>query len=103
MRRILVEQARRKKRVKHGGGYKRVDLDSADPMSMASPDELLIIDEAIGKLATEDPKAAQLVKLRYFAGLSVEEAGESLGLSRSTAYEHWAYAKAYLHCELFGK
>ena len=103
MRRILIDNARRKRRVKRGGARKRVDLDDADLFSLATPDELLIIDEAIAKLASEDARAAQLVHLRYFTGLSVEEAAEMSGLSRSTAYEHWSYARAWLHCELYGK
>jgi RNA polymerase sigma factor (TIGR02999 family) len=103
MRRILIDNARRKARAKHGGGRKRVDLDDADVISMAAPDELLVIDEALTKLAAEDPRAAQLVRLRYFAGLSVEEAAEFSGLSRSSAYEHWSYARAWLHCELYGQ
>jgi RNA polymerase sigma factor (TIGR02999 family) len=102
MRRILVEQARRKGRAKRGGERKRVDLDAVDAVSLAAPEELLLINDALDQLAKEDPAAAQLVKLRYFAGLSVEEAAASLGLARSTAYEHWAYARAWLHCELHG-
>jgi RNA polymerase sigma factor (TIGR02999 family) len=102
MRRILIEAARRKGRQKRGGGGRRVNLDSADVACHAHPGELLIIDEAIGKLAALDPDAAQLVKLRYFAGLSVEEAAELAGISRTSAYEHWAYARAWLHCELYG-
>ena len=85
-----------------GGDRNRVNLDDADLISLAAPDELLLIDEAIAKLAGEDARAAQLVRLRYFAGLSVEEAAEMSGLSRSTAYEHWSYARAWLHCELYG-
>jgi RNA polymerase sigma factor (TIGR02999 family) len=100
MRRILIDNARRKGRLKHGGGRKRFDLESADVVSQSSPDELLVLDEALDKLAAEDAEAAQLVKLRFFAGLSVEEAAEMIGLARSTAYEHWAYARAWLHCEL---
>jgi RNA polymerase sigma factor (TIGR02999 family) len=100
MRRILIDNARRKKRQKHGGGRKRVDLESADHAIVAPPEDLLAIDESLSKLATEDADAAQLVKLRYFTGLSVEEAADVIGLSRSTAYEHWAYARAWLHCEL---
>ena len=92
MRRILIENARRKGRLKRSGSRKRVDLDDADAITMAGPDELLRIDEALSKLASEDARAAQLVRLRYFAGLSVEEAAELSGLSRSSAYEHWAYA-----------
>jgi RNA polymerase sigma factor (TIGR02999 family) len=103
MRRILIEGARRKGRLKRGGGALRVDLDSADLASEAAPDEMLIIDEAIEKLAAEDAQAASLVKLRYFAGLSVQEAAESIGLPRSTAYEHWAYARAWLYREVHGR
>ena len=102
MRRILIDNARRKGRAKRGGACKRVDLDDADLFSFDAPDELLLIDEAIARLESEDPRAAQLVRLRYFAGLSVEEAAEMSGLSRSTAYEHWSYARAWLHCELYG-
>ena len=100
MRRILVDNARRKGRLKHGGKLKRVDLEEADFGSKASPAEMLDIDEAISKLATEDPNAAKLVKLRFFAGLSIGETAELLGLSRSTAYELWGYARAWLQCEL---
>jgi RNA polymerase sigma factor (TIGR02999 family) len=103
MRRILIDNARRKGRVKRGGDRKRVDLDEADAVSLAAPDELLVIDEAIAKLEADDPRAAQLVRLRYFAGLSVEEAAELSGLSRSSAYEHWSYVRAWLHCELYGQ
>jgi RNA polymerase sigma factor (TIGR02999 family) len=103
MRRILIENARRKKRLKRDGNRERVDLDAADLVSTTAPDELLAIDEAITKLAAEDPQAAQLVRLRYFAGLSVEEAAAMSGLSRSSAYEHWSYARAWLRCELYGK
>lgn len=96
MRRILVEQARRKSRHKHGGGRRRVPLDEAEPAYRDDAAELLAIHEALDKLAAEDADAAQLVQLRYFAGLSIEEAAETLGLPRSTAYVHWAYAKASL-------
>jgi RNA polymerase sigma factor (TIGR02999 family) len=103
MRRILIDNARRKGRRKRGGDRQRVDLNDADLVSWAAPEELLVIDEAIAKLAAEDPQAAQLVQLRYFAGLSVEEAAELCGLSRSSAYEHWSYARAWLHSELYGR
>jgi len=96
MRRILVERARRKGRHKHGGGRQRVPLDGAQPAYHDGAAELLAIHEALDKLAAEDPQAAQLVQLRYFAGLSVEEAAEATGLPRSTAYAHWAYARASL-------
>ena len=103
MRRILVESARRKGRLKRGGRRQRVDLDAATDPGAAAPDELLAVDEALAALAAEDPRAAELVKLRYFAGLSVAEAGEALGLARSTAYEHWAYGRAWLRCKLLGE
>jgi RNA polymerase sigma factor (TIGR02999 family) len=96
MRRILVEQARRKNRHKHGGGRRRVPLNQAEPAYHDAAADLLAIDEALEKLAAEDAEAAQLVQLRYFAGLSVEEAAETLGLPRSSAYVHWAYARASL-------
>ena len=103
MRRILIENARRKGRVKRSVSRKRVDLDDAAAITMAAPDDLLRIDEALSRLASEDARAAQLVRLRYFAGLSVEEAAEMSGLSRSSAYEHWAYARAWLHHEVHGR
>lgn len=96
MRRILVESARRKNRRKHGGGLNRVDLQDADLAYTSSPDELLAIDDALAQLAAEDADAAQLVKLRYFAGLSIEEAATMMGIGRSTAYDHWDYARAWL-------
>src|SRR5262245_49527114 len=103
MQRILVENARRKKQRKRGGGLKRVDLDHAALADSAAPEALLALDDALGRLASEDPQAAQLVQLRYFTGLSVEEAAEMIGLARSTAYEHWAYARARLRLELQGR
>jgi RNA polymerase sigma factor (TIGR02999 family) len=103
MRRIHIEAARKRGRQKRGGDLQRLDLNDGALVSFTPPDELLMIDEAINKLACEDAVAAQLVKLRYFADLSVEEAAELVGLSRSSAFEHWAYAKAWLHNELFDK
>jgi RNA polymerase sigma factor (TIGR02999 family) len=100
MRRILIEYARRKKARKHGGGLARQPLDEADWISTITPDKLLAVDEALAKLAGEDAPAAAVVELRYFAGLSVEETAEVLGLSRATAYRHWTYARAWLRCEL---
>lgn len=96
MRRILVEASRRKGRAKRGGGLSRVELTDAAARVEIAPDELLAVDEAIDQLAGEDPDAANLVKLRYYAGLSVEEAASALGLARSTAYGHWAYGRAWL-------
>jgi RNA polymerase sigma factor (TIGR02999 family) len=96
MRRILVDQARRKQADKRGGQSRRVPLDDGD-LGYASPaDELLDIDEALTRLAAEDPEAARLIQLRYFAGLSIEDAAEVVGISRSTAYEHWSYARVRL-------
>jgi RNA polymerase sigma factor (TIGR02999 family) len=102
MRRILVEAARRKKRLKHGGGLKRVELEQVDVGSLSSPDQVLAVDSALTKLAAAEPEAARLVELRYFAGLSVEQAAAALGMSRSSAYEHWAYARAWLRSEIQG-
>ena len=103
MRRLLIDNARGKRRLKRGGDWQRVDLESIDLAAEASSDQVLVIDEAITQLGTEDPQAAHIVKLRYFAGLSIEEAAELLGVSRSSAYEHWAYARAWLRCELSGE
>jgi RNA polymerase sigma factor (TIGR02999 family) len=100
MRRILIENARRKKREKRGGDWNRVELDDhADP-HQHEPDQILALDEALTRLAQADPKAAELVQLHTFAGLSVEEAGKHLGLSRTVAYEEWAFARAWLRKEL---
>ena len=96
MRRILVEQARRKRSVKHGGEYLRVDLDERLVCTVPTG-QLLALNEALERLDQEDPEKAQLVKLRFFAGLSIEEAAETLGISRATASRHWTYARAWLH------
>ena len=96
MRRILVDQARRKQAAKRGGQSRRVPLDAADVGFTSPADELLDIDEALTRLAAEDPQAARLIQLRYFAGLSIEDAAEVIGISRSTAYEHWSYARVRL-------
>jgi RNA polymerase sigma factor (TIGR02999 family) len=100
MRRILVEAARRKARLKRGGDRRRVDLSEIDAPATSADDELLVLDDALTRFAAEEPAAAELVKLRYFAGLSVEEAAAALGVSRATANRHWAYAKAWLRCEM---
>jgi RNA polymerase sigma factor (TIGR02999 family) len=100
MRRILIESARRKQREKHGGGRQRVDLLDQDLAVDDAPGELLALDAALTKLAAEDPSSAQLVKLRVFTGLSIEQAGEVLGFSRSTAYRNWNYARAWLRCAI---
>jgi RNA polymerase sigma factor (TIGR02999 family) len=103
MRRILVEQARRKQADKRGGRRRRVPLEDADAAYIPPDDDLLAIDEALTRLVGEDPQAAQFIQLRYFGGLSAEEAAEIIGLSRSSAYEHWAYAKVRLRCLLQGE
>jgi RNA polymerase sigma factor (TIGR02999 family) len=99
MRRILIENARRKKRDRHGGGRRRVELPDL-PAADQEPDDLLALDDALSRLAAEDPAAAEVVKLRLYAGLSVEEAAEALGLSRAHAYRHWTYARAWLRAAL---
>jgi RNA polymerase sigma factor (TIGR02999 family) len=100
MRRILVENARRKKTEKRGGERKRIDLSQAEPLDRADPDALLDLDELLTRLADEDPEAAAVAKLRIFAGLSVEEAAQALSTSRAGAYRQWTYARAWLHARL---
>jgi RNA polymerase sigma factor (TIGR02999 family) len=103
MRRILVENARRKKREKHGGDRKRQDLD-AQPLALPElREDLIALDEALTKFATLQPQAAQLVQLRYFAGLSIPDAARTLGVSPRTADRLWAYARAWLHQEIVGE
>jgi RNA polymerase sigma factor (TIGR02999 family) len=97
MRRILVENARRRGRVKRGGGVRRVDLDSLELTVDEPPDELIALDEALRLLAKEHPEKARLVNLRYFGGLSHEESAQAIGVSVSTADRHWAYARAWLY------
>ena len=101
MRRILVENARRKHRAKHGGERQRLDLDEALLVAEEPSDELLALHEALDRLAETDAVAAQLVKLRYFAGLTMPEAAEALGLPLRTAERNWTYARTWLHRELF--
>jgi len=97
MRRILVDNARRKQRLKHGGGYERIDLDAVDT-AMSLPDEdILALDEALTQLAEVDSEAAQLVNLRFFTGLTQAQAAEHLGVSRSTADRTWVFARAWLY------
>jgi RNA polymerase sigma factor (TIGR02999 family) len=103
MRRILVDQARRKQAEKRGGQARRVALDAADLGYDSPADELLDIDEALTRLAAEDSQAAQLIQLRFFGGLSIEDAAEIIGIGRATAYEHWAYARVRLKTLLDGE
>lgn len=102
MRRILVENARRKKAVKHGGELHRVELEGQDVPIQPPPDEIIALDEALTRLAAEDPEAAQVVQLHFFAGLSIEQAAETLGVSRATAYRQWSFARAWLRCAIGG-
>ena len=99
MRRILVDQARRRGRIKRGGGggvRQRIDLEDVELTVNDPPQELLAVDEGLSALAGQHPEKAQLVKLRYFAGLTIEEAAEAMGISVATANRHWAYARAWL-------
>lgn len=100
MRHILIDNARRKNRVRHGGALRRVNLEDVDLASATDDETLLRVDEALTKFAAEDPMKAQLIKLRYFVGLSIPEAAEALGMSESTAKRAWAYARAWLYEEL---
>lgn len=103
MRRILVENARRKQSLKRGGDFQRVNLDEAVAYAEEPLDNLLAVSEALDKLGQEDATKAELVKLRFFAGLSVQEAADMLGISRATADRYWAYAKVWLYCEISGE
>jgi RNA polymerase sigma factor (TIGR02999 family) len=100
MRRILVENARRKQRLKRGGGHQRIELDTLDVAITADADHLLAVDEALDKLAGQDALAADLIKLRFFAGLPNVEAARLLRLPERTAKRTWAYARAWLYEEL---
>jgi RNA polymerase sigma factor (TIGR02999 family) len=103
MRRILVESARRKGSLKRGGCRVREQLDEENLVTPQVPDELLAVDEALGHLAATDPQSAELVKLRYFAGLTVIQAAEVLGVSPRTADFLWAYARAWLRRKIEGE
>ena len=100
MRRILIEAARRKKRLKRGGSAERFELLDTDLPFGRPPEELLAVDDALGKLAEEDEAAAEIVKLKYFVGLSIEEAADALGIARATAYRHWKFGRAWLRCAI---
>ena len=102
MRRILIDNARCKNSLKHGRGWKRVDLDDPDLVYRSTDQDLIDLEDALDSLAAEAPDAAQLVRLRHFAGLSIEEAAEMVSIPRSVAYEHWAFARAWLRCRLQG-
>jgi RNA polymerase sigma factor (TIGR02999 family) len=100
MRRILVDQARRKNADKRGGGGRRFELSEADRVIIHDPDTLLSVDEALQRLAADDPGAVAVARLRLFAGLSIEEAASALNVSRATAFRDWAYARAVLSAAL---
>jgi RNA polymerase sigma factor (sigma-70 family) len=100
MRRILVEQARRKKQLQRGGDLERVPLEIAEPVEAKPGEDLVAVDESLARLEAHDPLAARVVKLRYFTGLSMPETAEALGISLRTAERNWTYARTWLHREL---
>jgi RNA polymerase sigma factor (TIGR02999 family) len=100
MRRILVDSARRKRAARHGGGQHRVAMPEIGPAVMESDDRVLVVNEALEKFAVLDPPKAELVKLRYFVGMTLGQAAEALGISERTAKRHWAFARAWLHEEI---
>jgi RNA polymerase sigma factor (TIGR02999 family) len=102
MRRILVENARRKKATRRGGGLKRLNLAENDVAAEHPAEDLVALDDALSKLAEHDPTAAEVVKLRFYTGLSIEQAAEVLGVSRANAYRHWTYARAWLRSAVSG-
>ena len=103
MRRILIDNARRKRALRHGGGQQRVDLEKVDLASTNDDDQLLAVNDALDKLATQSKSEAELVKLRYFVGMTNEEAAQVLGISEATAKRHWAYSRAWLCAEMKGE
>jgi RNA polymerase sigma factor (TIGR02999 family) len=96
MRRLLVERARRKQTLKHGGGWQQVELSEPDLVTGGTPDQVVALHEALERLEQEEPDATRLVKLVTFGGFSVEQAGQLLEMSRTTAYRHWSYARAWI-------
>lgn len=100
MRRILIERARRKQTAKRGAGFERLDLEHADVAIHASDETLLLVNDALDKLAKEDPQAAKLVNLRFFAGMTNDEASAAIGVSVRTAKRHWTFARAWLYDEI---
>lgn len=102
MRRILVDNARHKHAHKSGDGRRRIPLDAVDVNDPATPEEIVMLDDALARLTTEDPQAAEIVKLRLFAGLSIDQAAQAIGISRATAYRQWTYARAWLRSEIRG-
>jgi RNA polymerase sigma factor (TIGR02999 family) len=100
MRRILIDNARRKRALRHGGGQQRVDIDAINLAAASPDDQLLAVNDALEKFTAVDPAKADLVKLRYFVGMTIEEAAAALGVSEPTAKRHWTYARAWLYREL---
>ena len=100
MRRILIEQARRKGRVRHGGGCKRIDLEEACSLVEPALEDVLVLDEALTRFAALNPTRAEVVKLRFFAGLTMPEIAQALGISLPTAERYWAFARTWLYAEL---
>ncbi len=103
MRRILIDSARRKQAGKHGGGHRRVNLEEAASLAVEPGLEILDLEDALIRLAQEDPVKAEVVKLRFFAGLTVEQTADALGIARDTVCRHWAYAKVWLYCAITGE
>ena len=103
MRRILIDRARRKRAVRHGGGQQRVNLDDTNIASPADDEQLLVVNDALDKLSEQNKIETELVKLRYFVGMTLEEAAEVLGISARTADNYWAHARAWLFRELKAK
>ena len=100
MRRILIERARGKSTARRGGCWKRIDFERFDPINSVTPDQLALLDETLERLLAIDQVGGELVKLRYYAGLTLDQAAEAVGISTATAYRHWAFARAWLHGEL---
>ena len=103
MRHILIDRARRKSTERHGGGYRRVDFEAIDLAAPLANDQLLAVNEALDELALEHPVQAELVKLRYFTGLTIKEVSEVLGISVTTAKNYWTFSRAWLLSEIEGK
>ena len=103
MRRILIDKARRKKAIRHGGGQQRVDMEDLEVAAPANDDELLAVNEALDKLAAQNKVEAELVKLRYFVGMTLEEAAQVLNISARTADNYWAHARAWMYREIKGQ
>src|SRR6266550_6559393 len=100
MRRILIERARRKRALRHGGGQQRVNVEEVEISAVAEDDQLLALNDALDKLAAQNKAKAELVKLRYFVGMTIEEAAQMLGISEPTAKRWWTYSRAWLHNEI---